>query len=486
VTILAASRMRVPNDRWEVRAANLLDGTPQTVAWQQLLLMLGLLCIVGLLAELGLGMPARLFYIATGLIVARFFIRRSPWQFMTLSLWFWTLTPLCRRLINYHAGFNPTDFVLATPNLLTLFMLRDVLCSRDLWRLRESQLGLLLLMPCLYGLISSFIRGELFAGAAGAADWLAPILYYFYILANRRRIGEMEVILTPFIAINLLVLVAYGLCQYFLPSAWDVAWVVASKMDSIGQPYPMKLRIFSTVSAPQPLAFWLGTLILLSTHFRSRLTPFLVPPALLVLFMTLVRSEFLALGVGMLVAVALGRGGAVRSLSVLAALAVLLGAVISVASPQTFDVISDRVATLGELGSDESTLQREALYRAAPALIDDNPIGFGLGGVGRGATASANESLVYVDSGPVAIYLSLGWVGGSVYLAGIGLVLIQCLLAARQSHSGAAVALSSASISLASNILSVNMLDLGGAAIWICCAYASASVIEARFAGRSP
>ena len=48
-------------------------------------------------------------------------------MYLTLTLWFWTLTPFIRRVIDYRAGFDAMNVILVTPNLMALFMLQDLL-----------------------------------------------------------------------------------------------------------------------------------------------------------------------------------------------------------------------------------------------------------------------------------------------------------------------------------------------------------------------
>ncbi len=442
--------------------------------WQQAVAMAVILSLTDILARLGAGPVARLFFVIAGLVTGAFYLRRSCWHYLTLTLWFWTLTPLARRLIDYHAGFDPVNFVLATPNLMTLFMLKDVLNSRDLLRQRESLVGLLLLLPILYGLSVSLLQGQVAPGFIAAADWLAPLLYYFYFIANWRRIDAAELPFREFLSINGVFVIGYGIVQYFGPLPWDVAWVIESGMDSIGKPEPYGLRAFSTLNAPGLLAIWLGTTLLLFLHFRTRLTTVLLPAGVLLLLMTLVRSVAGTLAFGLVLAGLLGRAETFKVVAAAIIGITLVGTGMSVADTKMADQITMRLNTLNNLGSDESAVQREALYRAAPALIAANPLGLGIGAVGRGAVTVNNAELVTIDSGPVAIYLALGWVAGSVYWVGIVLAVVQALLAARATRSSAALALAVACAAGAASLPFTGMAGFYAAIVWTCAAYPAA------------
>ena len=446
-------------------------------AWQQAAVMVVILGLTDILARLGSGATARLFFVIAGLAMGAFYLRRSCWDYLTLTFWFWTITPLARRLIDYHAGFDAVNIVLATPNLLTLFMLKDVLSSRDLLRQRESMVGLLLLLPILYGLGVSFLQGQVVSGVIAAADWLAPLLYYFYFIANWRRIDVAELPFRDFLSVNGLFVIAYGIVQYFGPLPWDVTWVIESGMDSIGKPEPYGLRVFSTLNAPGLLAIWLGTTLLLFLHFRTWMTAVLLPAGVLLLLMTLVRSVAGTLVLGLVLAGLMGRAGTFKVLGAAVIGITLVGVGMSMVDTKMANQITMRLDTLNNLGGDESAVQREALYRAAPALIGANPLGLGIGALGRGAVASNNAELVTIDSGPVAIYFALGWVAGSIYWAGIVLAMIQALLAARATRSSAALALAVAGVAGAGSLPFTGMAGFYAAIVWTCTAYPAAIAI---------
>ena len=448
--------------------------------WQQAVLVGIIIGLTALLARVGLGTFARVFFVVAAIAAAAVYARRSPWHYVILTFWFWTLTPLARRLIDYSAGFDPVNIVLATPNLMTLFMLKDVLTSRDLLRQRETLLGMLLLLPILYGLCVSLIQGAVIPGLVASADWIAPVLYYFYFVTNWRRIGEAEEPFRQFLSVNGLILISYGISQYFAPQAWDVAWVNDSGLTSIGRPLPYGMRIFGTLNLPGLLAIWLGTMLVLFLHFRTRLCFLLVPAGVLLLLMTSVRSVAGTVVLGLLLAAVMGRAGTFRFLGAALLAVALLGGGLSAINPAMMGQFAKRFDTLNNLSVDESAREREALYRAAPALIAAYPLGMGIGALGRGAVATQNADLVSVDAGPLAIYLALGWIGGSVHFVGIILVLSQALSAARMTRSPAALALAVTAVADACNLVFVGMAGFFAACVWTCAAYAMAIGIAYR------
>jgi hypothetical protein len=436
-----------------------------------------IIALTTLLASIGPGIFARLFFMIAAVSAAIWYLRRSPWEYVTLTFWFWTTTGLARRLIDWHAGFDPANFVLGTPSLLTLLMLKDILGSRELLRLKETFVGLLLLFPILYGIGVSFVKGDVVPGAAGAADWLAPVLYYFFFIAHWRRIDEAEPVFRGFLAINGLLILLYTFWQFAAPSPWDLSWYRNAGIR--GEMRAGEIRLFGPLNATPHLALWLASLLLLSLHFRSRLSAILVPAMALLLLMTYVRAMAGAAAAGLVVAGVMGRAGTLKVLGIGIVAVILVGGVACVVYPDVFDDMAARFGSVTELGKDDSALARRAVYEAAPAIIDANPLGVGLAAIGRGAVAATGGPVI-IDSGPLAIYLSLGWIGGSMFLAGVVLVLAQATLAARQSRSSVALAVAVTALAGSTILFFTMMTEFFATVVWTFAGYASAIGIAFR------
>lgn len=449
-------------------------------AFAQMVVIGMLVAVCTAMAAVGLPTIARPLFVLGGVAIAGYYIRRSPWEYLTATFWFWSISPFARRIIDMYGGFETINVVLMTPNIITLFMVPSILTDRNLLKRPESITGMLLFVPALYGLATSFVRGDLLPGAVAAADWFAPLLYYFYFITLAPHIGRIDASLRAFLPLNMLVIVGYGLFQYFSPPLWDVEWVVNSMMDSVGSPVPYGLRIFSTLNGPGVSAAWLSALTLLALHFRSRLSILLLPPTILVLALTLVRAYIGSTILGLLVVFLLGRGAALRSLlTAVAGVAVVL-AIVAVLDHHVADSLSARFDTVTHLSDDNSALAREAVYRDGPALINAHPFGLGIGALGRGAVAANDGGFVDLDSGPIAIYLALGWVAGSIYFLGLLVLAAQTLLAARSSRSPAVLAMAALAITVVAVVAFVNIVGLQGVVFALACGYSAAAGICSR------
>ncbi len=464
---------------------------PRAGAWQmavlgatfQLLLVLGIGLGSVVLARVGAATPARIFFLLAALAAAGATIRRSPWYYLTLTFWFWTLTPLFRRMVDYYVGFDPTSLMLATPNVMTVFMAGQVLRSPRLLGTREGRLGLLLALPLFYGMNVNLVLGEVVPGLAAAADWVAPLLYYFYLISLADRIEEAEPHIRIFLTFNLAIITLYGLQQYVAPNDWDIAWIRDSGLSELGGPLPYTIRLFSTMNMPGPLAAWISTALLLALHFRTKLMLVVLPMAGILLLLTLVRGAVGTMLLALCCAVLLGRAAVlwtvVKSLCVMVAVMGTIGAYVVSTDPDSSDRIVKRFSTVNELQYDVSAEDRRLTYERAPAMIDANPLGRGIAAIGRGAVA-AGEGQVVIDAGPLAIYVALGWIGGTVYLGGILAVLGQTLAGARATGSAAALAAAAAALANIASLVLANAMGVQAAILWFCVGYANALSLSWR------
>lgn len=441
-----------------------------------------LVALVGGLAAVGLGVVARPLYMLGGVVLAWYTLRRSPWLYLSATLWFWLMTAFVRRLIEWRAGFNPTDVILATPNLMGLFMLLPILTAPGLLARREVGPGLAVAGAVTYGLCVSFFRGDVMPGAVAAADWLAPLFYFFFVVAHRDKADTLEPHFRAFVLLGLCVTVPYGLVQYFFLPEWDAKWMVASEMRSIGRPLPLEVRVFGTTNNPGFLACWLGVCVMLAPFLRGRMLTVLAPAAAFVLLLTLVRSIYGAVAVALLASLLLGRGHIIKPLSVLALVMAVLCASLAVMDPAASDKIVMRLQSVQDLEGDDSAQVRKVIYEQTPAIIDGQPFGLGIGAMGRGAAATGNEDMVAVDSGPLASYLALGWVGGSVYILGLVFAAGQALAAARRHPSPLVLAFACAALCPLATFPFVNVIGFNGTLMWIC--LGCAAVLGGHTAGQ--
>ena len=444
-----------------------------------------LLALVIGLALAGAGTAARAAFMLSALAIAVLAKRRSPWLYLSATLWIWLTTAFVRRIIEWHGGFNPIDIVLATPSLAAMPIVPDMLACRGLLARRGVGYALLPFGCVLYGLFVSFVRGDLLAGCLAAVDWVVPLLYLFLFICHAERIGQAEAHVLSFLTLGLAFVVPYSLYQYFVMPDWDAAWMIASGMDSLGRPLPMEARVFGPLNQPGFLAVWLATCLVLLSHFRNRLLTAMTPLLFLLLAVTMVRSVYGSLALAVAVGALLGRGGFGRHVALILVAGVGVYVGVAALDPIALDRIAARLQTLQHLDADGSAASREAIYAATPRLLNDNPLGTGIGAQGRGAT-TRHGSADNVDSGPLSVLLALGWFAGPLYLFGILLLQARALLIGRRSGSRVASVMAAAAICPLGTFPFLNVLGFNATVLWICLGYPLAVEIHATARACAP
>ena len=446
---------------------------------RQALEIAALVALVTMLSVVHLAAVARPLFVLGAFLMAVRAIRRSPWEYLTLSLWIWSIAAFVRRLIDYYGGFQGQSIVLLAPNVLAILMIPSLLTSEQLMKRRETIPGLLLLAPVLCGLALSFFKGEIFPGIIACIDWVIPLLYYFYLIQQIPRIHEGEAYFRAFVPLNLAIVGLYGVWQCFDVPAWDMDWVINVKMFTMaGSAGGFKIKPFSMLNSPGTCAAWVSALILLSLHFRNKMSVVVLPASLFFLVLTQVRADMGAVVFGLAIAAFSGQKQIVKSLLVFVAVVAMVIGIISALNPRIADELAGRFGSVGNLGEDRSAQAREELYRSMPKLLEEYPLGLGIGGVGHGAVAGNNGNtdadFVTIDGGPIAIYLALGWAAGTVYMLGLFVVVGAALLAAKRSRSPPALALAITALGELATLPFTNLVGLQGLIIWLPAAYAIA------------
>jgi hypothetical protein len=447
-------------------------GTAATALQEEALLALayaGLVATVAALALAGAGALARPLYMLAGLAFAWAARRRSPWLYVTATLWFWLFTAGVRRVIDWHAGYSPLAAMLATPNLMAMRMLPDILSTRGL--LRRPGIGdATLLAGCvLYGLFLSLAKGEIFGAALSATDWVVPLLYLFFFICEAGRIDDWPAHFKPFLAMSLALLVPYSLYQYVRMPPWDALWMVASGMASAGSPVPLGARVFGPLNAPGMLAIWCGACLVLLALYRSVVMLAFAPPLLLLVAVGQVRCVYGSVALALLAGGVIGRGrpGRLAAIVAVAAAGAALGA--ALLDPRVTDQVAARVATLRHLASDASARSRAELYAAIPDRIEQSPFGVGIAEQGRGLAAQGGreQSTLNIDSGPLSDLLALGLFAGVLHILAMALIQLRAIVLGRRLASPFAAGMAAASVVVFGTYPFLNVIGFPGAVFWM-------------------
>ena len=369
--------------------------------------------------------PVAYAYLAGTLGLALVWSRHHPARLFEAGLWLWVLAPGVRRVVDLSSGYHEDSVVLLAPPLVALTGAAAVLLRRPVPRPdpRLERVAVRVAVLAAYGGVVALLVGRApVALALAGVQVLSPLALGVLAAAAVEPARRLEV-LDRFATGVALLVGGYGVVQFLVAPAWDVAWLraVDDVAESFGRPFPLEIRVFSTVNDPGSLAVVL-TFALLWLLVRRR-AGLLGQLALVVgtgcLGLTLVRSSWIALAVAVAVAVLRGwvrPGRLVVAVAATAALLVLAG---TVAQP-----VVERFTGSVSAGASDESFQARLTFGAsqlAPALR--SPVGEGLGSTGTAVRrdSGGDQRFANTDSG----YLeALRTWGGP-----LGLVLLLSLLA---------------------------------------------------------
>ena len=201
--------------------------------------------------------------------------------------------------------------------------------------------------------------------------------------------------------------------------------------NSIGNPEPFQLRVFSTMNSPGSFAAVLSAGVVLSLKRRLPVCLACVGPMMVGLALTQYRSLWAAtLFAILLVAVAPSAG--VRRANILALFFAAVALASTALSPQIRDAVVQRATTLTELEGDESL--RKRLEQYGEFFNHDNLIvgdGLAINGASRRLD---NRAVAEIDGALIEVYRAMGVFVGTAFILAIVLLVVNLFQAARSDR----------------------------------------------------
>ncbi len=405
-------------------------------------------------------------YPAAAVTVGALLYVARPSLYLGFVLWMWFVTPFVRRLIDYQSGFSFISVVMLAPFLVTAISAFTLLRYGGLLQQpRYRPIGLVLL-GLLYGYLVGVARVGVYGATYDALLWFTPVLLGFHVLVHWKEYPLCRQVVRSTFTWGVLLLGSYGILQFIVLPAWDAHWMIGANMASIGKPVPFGLRIFGTLNAPGPFAVTMVVGLLLLFDGRGLLPRFAAVPGYIALLLTLVRSAWGGWVLAILFLVVRLRGHLRGRLVVVLAAGLLLSLPLLVMYNPITERVQSRAETLSDLGEDGSFQARTNLYRYASATALTNPVGAGMGSVGKAAKASEGAAESF-ESGVLAIPYVLGWPGTLFYGLGLILLCTQALKARAESTDQFAMISASIVFAFSGMMLLGNMLiDIKGVMYW--------------------
>lgn len=353
--------------------------------------------------------------------------RFVTWRwYPTLVLAAWVFTPEVRRLYDWQTSYHALSVFAVVPMLL---MLPAAIVLPTAWSRAGKlyrQISWLWFLAFAYAFGVALVSGIALSALYNLAMYLVPFLFGIMLAASRDESLEtvFERIVNSMLWMAALTSL-YGIYQYVSPPPWDIYWAQNANIESSqGVTAAFSFRIFGTLNSTEPLAVFLNYTLLLSlTRLRPRRwwIGLLLVPTIIAFVLTLVRSEWIALAVGLTIFAVLSPqrrvafatlGGVVAVFLIVGSL--LLTVVDSEGANTTLLNLTTRLQTFSDLSSDHSALSRQDQSQEAIADGVSEPLGQGLGASG-GSTKLAGGIGTGIDNGFVARFYEMGIVGFITY-----------------------------------------------------------------------
>ncbi len=338
----------------------------------------------------------------------------------------WAFGPEVRRIVDWAQGeYQPMALLSLAPFLATTVLLIPIALHPAPLAppLRKALLFFGLAIG--YGTIIGAARNGL-SFVFDFGNYVLPFLLALYGAKRYPDTAERDRWIASLSTIAVIVSI-YGWFQYLTMPAWDAFWMRHSGLTSIGWPYPMRFRVFSTLNAPVQAGVFLAAALgpmLLNRRWRGRFGWVGVVLVASVLGITLVRTSWLTLTVFLtayLLAVPLRQSW--RVVGAVACAGILVFAVMPFLPGN--QAVTTRLQSLTNLREDKSYTGRLAIAAELTREIVRNPVGNGIGGSGLTVTrfSDKNKAALNIDNGFYLIYLDFGLPGTLAFFYGIWLMM---------------------------------------------------------------
>jgi len=319
-----------------------------------------LLLIAGLLLA-GAGEIARLIYPPATVVLATLFFIKKRKFYLDFVLWCWFLSPFLRRVMDYQAGWYDPSFILLTPYLVTI--VAPLMGVRRITErsFQESAPFVLALLAIACGVGLGLFHGFTIELATPLMDWCVPVLFawWLYSTTDLDRADILSSVERSFFA-GVLVMGIYGVIQYVLAPPWDTNWLIqlSAKADvnSMGTPQPYGMRVFSTLNSSGVFALVLACGLLILVQSRRKLAPVAAIFGCVSLLLTLGRSAWLTLTIGLALLLFLMPKKVLRAVAISGIIVFLAFSVASLSPAR--DLISERFSSFSRLREDASADDR--------------------------------------------------------------------------------------------------------------------------------
>ncbi|WP_379132279.1 O-antigen ligase family protein [Paenibacillus sp. sgz500958] len=398
----------------------------------------------------------------------------KPRLLVSYTLLVWAIAPELRRISDWTEGVYHSVSLLSLAPLLTGATLA-IPVLREIHRIKRSWSRIILLFAAAlaYGTLIGLAKNGM-GSVYDLANYIVPLLLIPYFAVTQYSAKDIDRLLYSYANIAVLVSI-YGIVQYLTVPPWDAFWMNHADMMSIGTPYPLEIRVFSTLNSPGPAATFLVFALvpmILEKKWQGTLRWIGVLLVVVCLLTTLVRSAWLVLLVMLLVYIGSSPSkGKWKTLLQVAFVGCALFWIVP-KLPGAEGLVA-RMETLTSVQEDHSYNERLGLWQNMLPMVAANPVGQGIGSVGQGTKIGNGGELGeygVMDNGFIALLLTFGVAGAVLFFSGLGAVVKQIFVRVtrKDSHQPyARLALATWTGAIASLISDNGFPGLKGYLIWM-------------------
>ncbi|MDD9267240.1 O-antigen ligase family protein [Paenibacillus sp. GCM10023248] len=351
----------------------------------------------------------------------------------------WVICPEIRRIQDWAEGtYHSVSLLSIAPLLTSAVLIIPILSKFHQMESKMYKLLIYLAVVLLYGSLIGITKNG--SGTFyDLANYVIPLLLIPYAALSNFDNKSLDRLVVTFSNTAILVAV-YGIIQYIVVPPWDSFWMNHVEMTSIGRPFPLEIRVFSTLNSPGPAGMYMGTALapmILEKKWRGPLGWIGVILVTVGLLITLVRSAWVMLFIDIAIYTAVSAGK--QKWKLIAQLTAVIAAmyIIIPKLPGAEGLIA-RLDTMTAIQEDHSYNERLDFFHTVFPMMFSTPQGLGLGSIGVGTKLSNDGALGeygIFDNGFVAIFLTFGILGGFVFLWALWLV-TRYLLAQKNQPGG--------------------------------------------------
>ncbi|MGH7998961.1 MAG: O-antigen ligase domain-containing protein, partial [Brasilonema sp.] len=317
-------------------------------------------------------------YIVLSFAVAIFLYLRYPPMYVGFTWWIWFITPLVSRLIDYYSTFDESRLLLISQYMVTFVTMYTLVKDLPKFSRKGGLPFILAFIGVVYGFLIGLIQTSPITAVRSVLDWLVPIPFAFYLFANWRDYPHYRQSIQRTYLWGVLVTGVYGVVQYLIAPEWDRFWLISTKITSFGDPEPLKIRLWSTMSSPGPYAVMMMAGLLLLLTCRGPLTIPAAATGYLSFLLTMVRTLWGCWLMGLLSMLASMKPRLQMRLFV--TILVMGICVVPLTTMEPFaEAINTRLETLTTLENDDSANVRKKIYEDGLTKALTNPLGNGIG-----------------------------------------------------------------------------------------------------------